>query len=492
MGRQKVHHLRSDISGSKPSVDVLSDGEIAINTYDEKLFFKTAGGEIAEIDSVKNTQKTIENIINGYATKTYVDNSIAELVDGAPETLDTLDELAAALNDNADIVDVLNQSISNKQDTIADLETIRQGAAKGATALQSYTEQYQGTVTGVKINGTTQNPSNGVVDLGTVITEHQTLKTINGESILGEGDLTVEGGAKVYTWNWDGSESGTLTQEEMNAIAAADAIQIIRTDEFALITTVFPIVIFNNVWCMVDVLSATSEISKRIFSFDPNNLTWETSLADSTSTDVFNITIVGENEDGSIQGAEGTFSHIYTNDIDKIAINGRFFSILYSSPQEAIAVSDDYPFGYEYESGVTGYGYVVIRITSDDVLSLQYNITFARSSDIPTKTSQLENDSNFVSSDGLKTINGESIVGSGNIEIGGNSDANVQAVDTSETLEDVNTSTYVKYVAQTLTDTQKSQARINIGVDLSIYATTEYVNTQIGDINTVLTSIINQ
>lgn len=35
-----------------------------------------------------------------------------------------------------------------------------------------------------------------------------------------------------------------------------------------------------------------------------------------------------------------------------------------------------------------------------------------------SKLSQLENDSNFVSSDGLKTINGESIIGSGNIIIG--------------------------------------------------------------------------
>ena len=38
---------------------------------------------------------------------------------------------------------------------------------------------------------------------------------------------------------------------------------------------------------------------------------------------------------------------------------------------------------------------------------------------IPSKTSQLTNDSKFVASDGLKTINGQSIVGSGNIEISG-------------------------------------------------------------------------
>ena len=60
----------------------------------------------------------------------------------------------------------VNDELSQKQEVINDLETIRQGAAKGATALQSYTEQYKGTVTGVKINGTTKNPSSGVVNLG--------------------------------------------------------------------------------------------------------------------------------------------------------------------------------------------------------------------------------------------------------------------------------------------------------------------------------------
>lgn len=38
---------------------------------------------------------------------------------------------------------------------------------------------------------------------------------------------------------------------------------------------------------------------------------------------------------------------------------------------------------------------------------------------IPTKNSQLENDSNFVSSDNLKTINGQSLIGSGDITIQG-------------------------------------------------------------------------
>lgn len=66
----------------------------------------------------------------------------------------------------------------------------------------------------------------------------------------------------------------------------------------------------------------------------------------------------------------------------------------------------------------------------------------------------------LVSGTNIKTINNTSILGSGNIAI----DANIQAVDTQETLDDVNTNTYVKYVAQTLTDEQKAQVRENIGV----------------------------
>ena len=44
---------------------------------------------------------------------------------------------------------------------------------------------------------------------------------------------------------------------------------------------------------------------------------------------------------------------------------------------------------------------------------------------IPTKTSELDNDSGFLTEQTLKTINGESIVGEGNIEIGGGSGRNV-------------------------------------------------------------------
>lgn len=86
---------------------------------------------------------------NAKATPDYVDEKVAALVDGAPETLDTLNELAAALKDNADIVDVLNESISNKAD-----KTTVEGVQKEVDAAESEIDALQQIVTEDGLNYT--------------------------------------------------------------------------------------------------------------------------------------------------------------------------------------------------------------------------------------------------------------------------------------------------------------------------------------------------
>lgn len=54
--------------------------------------------------------------LTGYATEEYVNTKVAELVDNAPETLNTLKEVADALNENASTAEALNQAIGNKVD----------------------------------------------------------------------------------------------------------------------------------------------------------------------------------------------------------------------------------------------------------------------------------------------------------------------------------------------------------------------------------------
>ena len=68
-----------------------------------------------------------------------------------------------------------------------------------------------GTVTGVKINGTTKNPTSGIVDLGTVLTSHQSIKVLNtnggaqevnpSESITGSGMIILHKISKTGNYN---------------------------------------------------------------------------------------------------------------------------------------------------------------------------------------------------------------------------------------------------------------------------------------------------
>ena len=63
--------------------------------------------------TVATTQSASDNSTN-VATTAYVTTAIANLVDGAPSTLNTLDEIAAALNDDAALNTTLTNSIATK------------------------------------------------------------------------------------------------------------------------------------------------------------------------------------------------------------------------------------------------------------------------------------------------------------------------------------------------------------------------------------------
>lgn len=64
--------------------------------------------------------------LTGYATETYVGTQISNLVDSAPSTLDTLNELAAALADDPSFATTITNELANKSDvghthTISDI-----------------------------------------------------------------------------------------------------------------------------------------------------------------------------------------------------------------------------------------------------------------------------------------------------------------------------------------------------------------------------------
>lgn len=108
------------------------------------------------------------------ATTAYVKKLIANLVNGAPETLDTLKEIADALGENDDAVQALNAAIGNKVDKVAgkglstnDFTTAEKnklaGIATGANKT-TYTNNLTATVTGTALDAVQGKVLNDKID----------------------------------------------------------------------------------------------------------------------------------------------------------------------------------------------------------------------------------------------------------------------------------------------------------------------------------------
>lgn len=80
-----------------------------------------SGNVIMKVDSdgLETTTVTAKSaIINGVDITTYVDTQVANLVNSAPEALNTLDELAAALGDDENFATTVTNQIASKVDQI--------------------------------------------------------------------------------------------------------------------------------------------------------------------------------------------------------------------------------------------------------------------------------------------------------------------------------------------------------------------------------------
>lgn len=145
--KSDVVDINKDIEGINTALEGKQDkGEYALKS---ELPTKTSqlandSGFLTVIPSEYVTDE--ELIAKNYANKSEVD----QVKDDLATVTNTVDSQGASLNElTTTVTDIQNNkadksaveaSLADKQDKIEDLETIRSGAAKGATALQSYTE----------------------------------------------------------------------------------------------------------------------------------------------------------------------------------------------------------------------------------------------------------------------------------------------------------------------------------------------------------------
>jgi hypothetical protein len=99
----------------------------------------------------------------GYATETYVDTAVAALVDAAPEALNTLNELAAALGSDANFATTISTSLGEKLakasnlSDVTDVSAARSNLGLGSMAVQAANSVSitGGTISGTNIDGGT-------------------------------------------------------------------------------------------------------------------------------------------------------------------------------------------------------------------------------------------------------------------------------------------------------------------------------------------------
>lgn len=124
-----------------------------------------AGDNSTKVATTAYVQTALSGIsLTGYATETFVNNAVAALVDGSPALLNTLNELAAAIGDDANFATTISTSLGGKLTTANNLSeltatasTARTNLGLGSIATQaaSNVSITGGTISGVTIDGGT-------------------------------------------------------------------------------------------------------------------------------------------------------------------------------------------------------------------------------------------------------------------------------------------------------------------------------------------------
>ena len=138
---------------------------------------------------------TSHQSLSSYATKTYVDTSVSNLVNSAPAALDTLNELAAALGNDANFSTTVTNLIGAKADDTSVVHTSGSETIAG-------TKTFSSTITG-SISG---NAATATKATGNANGKELTNTIIKGLSVSG----------KTITYTQIDGTTGTLTTQDTN------------------------------------------------------------------------------------------------------------------------------------------------------------------------------------------------------------------------------------------------------------------------------------
>lgn len=144
------------------------------------------------------------NIKDTYSTKEYVTQKISELVSSAPDTLDTLNEIAAALNNDSNFATTVITQLGTKVDKV---EGKQLSTEDFTTSLKSSLESLPGEVSGKYVK-----PSGGIpkTDLSSEVQESLNKADSAIQDISSKVDKVP--GKQLSTNDYSAEEKSTVAQ----------------------------------------------------------------------------------------------------------------------------------------------------------------------------------------------------------------------------------------------------------------------------------------
>ena len=191
---------------------------------------------------------TKANLLDGYATESYVGTQISNLIDSAPDALNTLNEIAAAIADDANIATTLTALSTANETHIDNLATLT-GVAKDSTNLGTFTGStiadsqtvkaaLQALETAVEAAGSASTltaVSNDVVDLRTLSgtsDEDEDLGTFTGSTIA--DSETIKGALQDLETAVE-TKGTTDAGDNVNTLVASTTAQTVPSTYYFLV-----------------------------------------------------------------------------------------------------------------------------------------------------------------------------------------------------------------------------------------------------------------
>lgn len=189
----------------------------------------------SDFDALKELVGTLPETATATNVVGYVDEKVAALVDGAPETLDTLKELADALNNQPDAITALTNTISQKADASA-LEALQQTVEKNKGASDTVS-------TKVNALDAILNGFGGTDEPATVKDSLEELKTALGAKV-DQNTVNTSIASAVNKFALSGSENDSNLTISLDFGNGEGAVQLGKVD--------IPVITVSEVQTIID------------------------------------------------------------------------------------------------------------------------------------------------------------------------------------------------------------------------------------------------